>query len=158
MLEEWAKKWSIPEVALIALRQHLLLSESRLNSNIAISGMGEAGIQAHVRHKASEAGWRLWRNNVGAATLRDGSFVRWGLCNDSKQVNSQIKSGDLIGIKPVIITEAMIGTTIGQFVSRECKTPGWTYNASDERSKAQMRWAEIVTALGGDAKITTGGL
>lgn len=158
MLEQWAEKWGVGQIALTNLKQELLKIETRLNSTLTTFGTSEAGVQAHVRHKASESGWRLWRNNIGAATLRDGSFVRWGLCNDSKQVNAQIKSGDLIGIKPVIITSDMIGTTIGQFVSRECKAPGWIYNASDERSHAQMRWAEIVTALGGDAKITTGEL
>jgi len=52
----------------------------------------------------------------------------------------------LIGIKPG-----------GQFVSREVKRPGWRYTGT-EREVAQLRWIEIVTALGGDAKFTTGDL
>lgn len=116
----------------------------------------EALVQAQIRLEASRVGARLWRNNVGAGTVQEtGSFVRWGLCNDSKTVNSKIKSADLIGIKPVIVTADMIGTTIGQFVSREIKRPGWKYRG-DAHEQAQLRWAEIIYGLGGDAAIVTG--
>ena len=120
--------------------------------------MNESTVQAQVRLLASTQGWRLWRNNVGVLIDSRGVPVRFGLANDSKQVNSQVKSGDLIGIRPVLITPDMVGRTIGQFVSRECKRQGWVLNLYDARDEAQMRWIEVVSSLGGDAKFTTGDL
>jgi len=116
----------------------------------------ESNAQALVRLEASRKGKLLFRNNVGAGTVAEsGSFVRWGLANDSKAVNSKLKSGDLIGIQPVLITQAHVGTIIGQFLSREIKAPGWKYHGTD-RELAQIRWAELILARGGDAAIVTG--
>ena len=118
----------------------------------------EATVQAAVRLAASKAGWRLWRNNVGTLLDSRGVPVRFGLANDSKNVNAMIKSGDLIGIRPVLITPEMVGTVIGQFVSIECKRGGWRPSATDEHERAQARWAEIVLLHGGYAKFSTGDL
>lgn len=120
--------------------------------------MKETEIQNNIRLAASKAGWRLFRNNVGAGKLENGNYIRWGLANDSGKVNEHIKSGDLIGIRPVLITQDMVGSVIGQFVSREVKAPGWKYNPNNPRDVAQSRWAEMILLLGGDAKITTGEL
>ena len=76
----------------------------------------ESTIQAKVRLDASKLGWRLWRNNVGVLMDSRGVPVRFGLANDSAGVNKIIKSADLIGIRPVIITQDMVGKVIGQFV------------------------------------------
>ena len=118
----------------------------------------EATAQAMCRLAASNAGWRLWRNNVGVLLDSRGVPVRYGLANESAQVNRQFKSGDLIGIKPVFITQAMVGQLIGQFVSRECKRPGWKLSMSDSHENAQLAWAALVTSLGGDASFTMGEL
>ena len=116
----------------------------------------ESNAQAMVRLEASRKGKLLFRNNVGAGTIMESnSFLRWGLANDSKAVNTKLKSGDLIGIQPVLITQAHVGQVIGQFLSREIKAPGWKYTGSD-REKAQVRWAELILARGGDAAIVTG--
>jgi len=117
--------------------------------------MSESYVQSAVRLAAANAGAILWRNNNGAGKLADGSFVRWGLANDSTALNAQIKSADLIGIRPLLITPEMVGHTIGQFVSRECKRVGWKPDRS-ERYLAQQRWADLVNRLGGDARFTTG--
>jgi len=120
--------------------------------------MNEADIQNNVRLMASRIGWRLWRNNVGVLVDSRGIPIRFGLANDSKNVNSNLKSGDLIGIRPVLITPEMVGATLGQFVSRECKVPGWKFNPNNSRDVAQKNWIDLVNSLGGDATVTTGAL
>ncbi len=115
----------------------------------------ETLVQWDVRLEAARAGLRLWRNNVGALVDERGIPVRYGLANDTKALNKEIKSADLIGIRPVTITPAMVGRTLGQFVSRECKAPGWTYSGND-REVSQLKWAQLVLGLGGDAAFVTG--
>jgi hypothetical protein len=115
----------------------------------------ESNAQRAVRLAASRAGCRLWRNNVGAGKLENGSFVRWGLANESVQMNRVLKSADLIGIRPVVITAAHVGMTLGQFLSREVKHPQWSYRG-DDHERAQRAWIDLVVDLGGDAAFTTG--
>jgi hypothetical protein len=115
----------------------------------------EHDIQNQIRIAASAAGWRVWRNNVGVLIDKRGVPVRYGLANDSAQVNKQFKSGDLIGIRPVLIAPEHVGHTIGQFVSLEVKRPDWR---RDDRTDAQEHWRDLVLSLGGYAKFTTGEL
>lgn len=115
----------------------------------------EASVLDAVRLEASRLGIRLWRNNVGAGQLTNGNFIRWGLANDSATVNKFIKSADLVGIRPVLITQEHVGKTFGQFISREIKHTGWRWRG-DERETAQKRWADLVASLGGDACFATG--
>lgn len=105
---------------------------------------GEAEVSVFVRLECSKRGWRVWRNNVGAGTMDDGSHVRFGLANDSKRVNEALKSSDLIG-----------WTDRGQFVSLECKAPGWRYTGTP-REQAQLAWLQLVVASGGIGKFVTG--
>ena len=153
-LHTWARLHNIAPAALADLR-HILTGAPDVPP--APLGNSEAAVQAAVRVAASQRGWRLWRNNIGANRMENGSFVRWGLANDSQDMNRALKSADLIGIRPVFITSEHIGTTIGQFVSLECKHAKWHY-AGGEREQAQRRWVEIITAMGGCAAFTTGGL
>jgi hypothetical protein len=98
--------------------------------------------------------WRLWRNNRGAARTDTGSFIRFGLANDTKQLGDVLKSGDLIGWRPVVITADMVGTVIAQFVSVETKHENWTpppLDTKDEAAAAQYRWAALVNSEGGHA-------
>lgn len=121
----------------------------------AVTGTSEGAVQSAVRLEAARVGVRLFRNNVGVLTNEKGTPVRYGLANDSPAVNKIMKSGDLIGWRTVIVTPQMVGQAIAQFVSRECKAVGWHY-VGDDREKAQLAWAQLVTAGGGDASFCTG--
>jgi hypothetical protein len=117
--------------------------------------MKESDVLNAVRLEATQQGVRLWRNNVGATYTRDGSFIRYGLCNESSAVNDVMKSGDLIGIRPMIIEKWMVGGLVGVFVSRECKASDWKPDNS-KRTKAQIAWRDLILQLGGDAEIVSG--
>ena len=155
-LQGWAARWSLPAECLADLLQCMGVgvvppeppTPSPPNAT-------EAWSQSMIRLEAPRFGIWLGRNNVGALLDKRGVPVRYGLANESKQQNEVMKSGDLIGIRAVLIQPWHVGTTIGQFVSRECKRPGWTYRG-DAHEVAQANWAALVTKYGGDAKFATG--
>ncbi len=120
-----------------------------------VKGTSEAAVQAAVRLEAARKGVRLFRNNVGTLVDSRGVPVRYGLANDSKQLNEVMKSADLIGWRPLLIEPRHVGTIVAQFVSREVKAVGWHYTGAD-REPAQLAWAQLVTAGGGDAAFCTG--
>lgn len=145
-IHQWAIRHGVSHLAL-----HELRSIFGVNAEAIESGESETLVQSRVRLEASRKGLKLWRNNVGALKDERGIPVRYGLANDTKKLNEKIKSGDLIGWRPVLITEHHVGGTIAQFVSRECKKPAWAYSGT-AHEVAQLRWIEAVTADGGDAK------
>jgi hypothetical protein len=153
LLDTWAKIWGIYPQALADLKRRILAATPPASSG---PGVGESEVQNLVRLEASRAGCRLWRNNVGAVVSEDGRSIRYGLLNESKRMNARIKSSDLIGIRPVLIKEKHIGYTIGQFMAREVKRPGWKFTGTD-REEAQLKFIKLVIALGGDAKFASGG-
>ena len=138
----WATKWKIPPEALQELRAQMGVFD------YPIPGDDKIGTEAYatkmVRMAAAKHGVTLWRNNVGAGKDEHGNFFRFGLANDTPQMNKSIKSSDLIGIGPD-----------GKFYAREVKKPGWRYMGT-EREQAQLKFLELVTARGGDASFTTG--
>lgn len=155
-IDDWAQKWGVSAEAIEDLRQGMGIS---LENNCKLKDSDkhtESYLSSKLRLEASKIGWRLWRNNVGACFAEDGRLIRYGLANDSSQLNKVLKSADLVGIKPVKITMSMVGTTIGQFVSREVKKSDWKFMGT-ESEEAQLRWIALVTSLGGDACFTTGG-
>lgn len=117
--------------------------------------MKESEIMKRIQLAASALGIRLWRNNSalgwagesvkvtstrivelkpGDVVVKDARPLHAGLC---------VGSGDLIGIKPITITQDMVGTTIGQFVSCEVKSPG------KKPTLEQVAFCVIVNKLGG---------
>lgn len=116
----------------------------------------EEGVLSHLRLQAPVYGGRLWRNNVGAVHTSDGRFLRYGLANDSSAMNSSLKSSDLIGIMPVIITPSLIGMRVGVFMAIETKRPDWKYTGTP-REKAQLAWLRLIYDLGGITGFSTGG-
>jgi hypothetical protein len=113
--------------------------------------MSESLVQSKVRLICARLGWYLWRNNRGAFKDATGRWVRYGLGNDSKKFGDKVKSSDEIGWRKVVITQAMVGKTIAQFVSLECKPEGWEFNPNDEHEVAQKVWIDLVNKDGGYA-------
>lgn len=146
-LNEWAKRHGVTPEAIEELRQ---LFTQPTDVPHSMTGASEAAVLNAVRLEASHVGARVWRNNVGACEDKRGRLIRYGLANDSAAMNKALKSSDLIGIRPVLITPNMVGSMIGQFVAREVKRADWKYTGT-ERENAQLRFLELVVSLGGDA-------
>ena len=152
ILDVWAARWQISPAALAELKQAMGVLEPAIPEP---TGISEAATQQRIRLTTCKQGKRLWRNNRGAAVDEYGNFVRYGLCNDSKELDKQIKSSDLIGISPHYITAADVGSLVGIFTSIECKRPGWKYKGTP-REVAQLAWINLVLSMGGVAKFATG--
>lgn len=113
----------------------------------------ESRVQSLVRIEAADKRKRLFRNNVGELKDANGVPVRYGLANDSKALNAELKSADLIGWESILITPDMVGQTIARFLSVECKAEDWKPRAKSPHEIAQRRWADMVNAAGGRALI-----
>lgn len=146
-LLQWAAKWGVSPEAL----RDLAMTSVAYGEN---AGQAEGEVQQRVRLGAARSGRLLWRNNRGAGKMASGSFVRYGLANDSKALGDAVKSADTVGIEPTLITPEMVGTTIGRFLSVEVKRQGWKYSGTLEEC-AQAQWAAIVNSNGGRAIITS---
>lgn len=111
---------------------------------------GESSISKATRSRVASLGGFLWRNNLGAFKDKAGRMTRFGLANESKQMNNSIKSSDLIGILPVTITPEMVGRKVGIFMAIETKKSGWRFTSTD-RELAQRRYIKLVQDAGGIA-------
>lgn len=149
LLHDWATTWRIPLPALHDLQCRM--GAINTDPEPTAPGRSEAAVSNAVRIRASQMGWRLWRNNRGAYLNDYGQQVRYGLCNDSAALDKKIKSSDLVGIRLLVVTPEMVGTTIGQFAAPEIKEEGWTFKGTP-REVAQARWIELVISLGGYSK------
>lgn len=100
--------------------------------------MRETTIQKQIRGRLNHrnAPTRVFRNNVGMLKDERGIPVTFGLAKGS---------ADLIGIKKVVVTPEMVGTTVGVFLSVEVKTP------VGRLSPEQIAWLEFVKSFGGEA-------
>lgn len=156
----------IPEIAAWAARNSIPLNV--LNELLIVLSANDYAPKIEVPEKASEArqqslirlaapkhGYWLTRNNVGALLDDRGVPVRYGLANESKAQNEQIKSGDLIGFRHRVIVDTDVGSSIAQFVSIEVKELGWTY-AGDKHEQGQARWRDFINTHGGFAAFATG--
>lgn len=156
-LHDWAVRWSIPFDAFRDLQTLLGLYTPPLPHGAAMTEgpKSEAFVQSMVRLEASQKGLYLFRNNNGALKPQGSTRpVRFGLGNDSEKVNDMMKSGDLIGWRPVVIEPRHVGYKLAQFMSVEVKPEGWQYTGQD-REPAQLAWANLVNAHGGDARFVS---
>ena len=111
----------------------------------------EAVNQQQIRTNIALQNIELWRNNVGACQDVTGRVIRYGILNDSHEINQRFKSSDLIGIRPMLITPEWVGHTVGVFAAIECKESGWKLTPGDKRGQAQQRFIDLVTQAGGFA-------
>lgn len=150
----WATRNGVSVTALHEL-QAIFGMHGGHNLPATIRGTSEAAVQSAVRLEAASKGVHLFRNNVGSMIDSRGVPVRFGLANESEQVNSAIKSADLIGWRPLLIEQYHVGQCVAVFVSRECKPAGWYYTGN-KHELAQLAWLQLVTASGGDAAFCAG--
>lgn len=147
-LLEWAIKHRIHPDALRELCQTCIYTGPELPD-----GQLETNVQRDVRLEYAYAGKYLYRNNRGAGRMDTGTYVRWGLANDSKALGDAVKSADLIGWESIEITPVMVGARIARFLSVECKRESWEWKGTLEEM-AQLKWAALVNSEGGRAVIT----
>ena len=140
-------------------------------TNTENGGKSENWAQQQVRFQAGRAGAYAWRNNVGATSAKVKTTcprcqnryeikqqpVRYGLANESMQLNKVMKSSDLILAIPRLITPQHVGQTIAQFGCVEVKKPGWKYSGN-EHEQGQGNWLALINSIGGYACFSTGEL
>ena len=161
LYEEWA--WRHPEAAADLELVFIQSAPSRERQT------SEGASQQQARLSIAKQGAMSWRNNVGATPARiktscpacrfrfnvEQRPVRYGLANDSTQMNKSIKSSDLILAIPRTIKQDHVGLKIAQFGAVECKRGGWEYTGKG-RESAQAAWLSLVRKLGGFACFSTG--
>lgn len=152
MLDEWGARWRIEPAAMLDLKIHMGLAADPLVPRVG-DLQSEAGLTSHYRLAMARSGAWMLRNNSGALS-HEGRQVRFGLGNDSAKINKVIKSSDWIGIKPTVITHAMVGMTFGRFAADELKAPGWHFTGT-EREMAQAAFGMRVIALGGEFRFVS---
>jgi hypothetical protein len=115
-----------------------------------------------VRLAASSLGFRLMRNNSGGFYDSSNNFVRFGLGNESKKLNDNLKWGDFIGALVITITPEMVGKTVAVFSDLEVKPEGAltkTINRANKvptsREAAQLRAIELTKSWGGVSGFVT---
>jgi hypothetical protein len=123
-------------------------------------GILENNLIKEIQIKTSKLGWRLFRNQTGTGyqgqviktkpgkhfvefepgdiILRKPRFIEFGLVKGSH---------DMIGWRPVKITQEMVGRILAVFTSREVKTK------NVKVTKEQLNFERVVNESGGDAKI-----
>lgn len=151
-LRQWATRHHVGHDALAELSALL----GHVSNAEAGEGRSESNVQSRVRLAAPQNGMRLWRNNRGALLDVRGVPVRFGLANDTQKLGERLASHDLIGWRRLLVSPAMVGATIAQFASIECKHEGWRPGEHPDREAAQMRWGALVVAEGGYSKLATG--
>lgn len=154
VIHDWARDWGVTPLAVLDLKQRMGAGFETPSIN-EIKGMSEAATSQRMRLEAAVLGFPAWRNNVGALQDKSGALVRFGLANENDQMNKRVKSSDFVMCRPKLVCQEHVGQTWGIFTAREMKEGEWVYTGQG-REPAQLRFIEIVNALGGDAKFSTG--
>ena len=115
--------------------------------------MRETSISQRIQLEAALYGnATLLRNNNGATYDKEGRLIRYGLGH--VKPGQELRSSDLIGWTPVVITPAMVGKTVAIFTAVEVKAEGWKA-PTDDRERAQQKFVDLVRNSGGLSIIAT---
>lgn len=123
----------------------------------------ETRVQQEIRLSLARQGHLTWRNNVGATPSKCDECgapsrpVRYGIANDSKELNDKFKSSDLLlGIKKTIEPKD-VGRMILMLGFAECKPTGWVLKGGGRgREVAQANWINFINKNGGFARFASG--
>ena len=154
IISEWAEHWGIPRNAVNDLISRVY-TPPIFHQSSSHDTLSESDVTTKIQVSESMSGARMWRNNVGVAFTTEGTPIRYGLANVSKKMNLVLKSADLIGIKPTLVTGNMVGSVIGVFQSIEAKKSDWVFR-NTTHEQAQVNWRNLVISLGGIAKFSNG--
>jgi len=143
-IHEWACRHNLQRAAYEEL---LVILNPSLGIAKAEKGKSEGAVQSGLRILAPQHRASLWRNNTGAFKDDSGRWVRYGLGNDSKQLNAVWKPSDLIGITTV--AASYIGQEFGVLTAVEVKEEGWHQIPSDKRAAGQANFMNTVVSMGG---------
>lgn len=121
-------------------------------------GKRENTATENVKLRASMYGANLLRNNTGVAYTKDGRPVFFGLGNEGKKGDSDIRTPDLVGWTEVTITPEMVGKKVAVFTAPEVKQLGFikklSYNVNT-REYGQNIFRQQVINAGGIADFVT---
>ena len=93
----------------------------------------ETNIMNKIMLRMSKKGYLCWRNQVGLFKTMDGT----------RTVPIGVKgSSDIMAVKPTVITQDMVGRTVGIFVAVEVKT------ATGRQSQDQKNWQKVAESKG----------
>ena len=149
--DEWLYRWQglIPTQALQELHAVLTRPENPPERNHG-DPRSEAAVQAAGVLALSDLGALVYRNNVGVLKDVNGRPVRYGLANETPNMNKVLKSGDYIGAMPYVVQPYDVGRTLGVFLSVEFKPADWHYTGKG-REQAQLNWQTAYNRIGGVA-------
>lgn len=111
--------------------------------------LSESDVQQYIQAQGPYHNCLLFRNNSGALQDKTGRLVRYGLGNVSAILNKTMKSSDLIGITTVVVTQDMVGKTVGIFTAIEVKAESWRPGKDKKREEAQANFINLVKLKGG---------
>jgi hypothetical protein len=145
-ITQWARDWGVPQNMMTDLFNRLQPPHIPKADGVK----SESWVSSVLNIEAGEYGSRLWRNNIGATETESGGYLRYGLCNESSQINEKLKSSDYIGITPICINQNHVGSVLGIFTAVEVKKQAWKFNGKG-RENAQLNYINLVKSCGGFA-------
>lgn len=157
-VQEWIARWVLPEQQAEALAdlQIRLMPDPVHEYSADELRKSEAYATSVIRIEAGKRRVLMMRNNVGALQDAQGRWVRYGLMNESRQLNERIKSADWIALESFTVTPLMVGMRLARPLSIEVKHPGWRPGEDPEREGAQFAWQVLWESFGGRAVFATG--
>lgn len=114
----------------------------------------EGKARQNVRLRAAEWGARLYKNNSGVAYDQGGRPVFFGLGNEGKKGDEDIRTPDDVGFTVVTVTPEMVGKKIAVFTAIDSKKLGFIVKSNytkRTREYGQKKFFDIVNNFNGIA-------